>query len=281
LTLEDISPVSSAINTPTSGSANSSLKARSINNTSTSNSSLKKRFGFGGNLSRENSKTDADSKVGALWRTLSKGASNASVADRPISRDRPTVLGAFPFESPQQASAQPRKKRRSSLSDLKDLQIGSATPVMTPGRPDFTSLPSYDRENSPSIRNTAIEKPFSNPKEEVVITERKLVSKADAPASPRKSKIPGPEKPAEKQDVLVKKLKMLDELYKEVNAENEALYERFNLELDKMMKAVKSSKIEQELMSRLQQCQDELAKCKKENANLKRENVGLKARANP
>src|SRR5690242_1392915 len=150
----------------------------------TSNTSLRRRFGFG-NLSRENSKTENESKVSMLWRSLSKnshsqenfsastskggsqsvGRSNSidngrHSPKRPSSRDRPTVLGAFQHDSsgsktnrsflgtigeipPSRLAVpvQPRRKRRSSLSDLKELQFVDDAPAwssQTPRRPDST-----------------------------------------------------------------------------------------------------------------------------------------------
>ncbi|KAL9079249.1 MAG: hypothetical protein Q9157_001867 [Trypethelium eluteriae] len=141
---------------------------------SSNTSSLRKRFGLS-TLSRENSKSEQESKGGSVWRTLSKtGRSNVnqpatlprgslirsqstdervrtSPPRRPPSRDRPTVLGAFSFEdplhnrspfmpgsplgtigetsSPTPGNASgPRKKRRSSLSDLKTLQEAKESP---------------------------------------------------------------------------------------------------------------------------------------------------------
>ncbi|KAJ4989141.1 RhoGEF domain-containing protein [Stagonosporopsis vannaccii] len=149
-----------------------------------SNTSLRRRFGFG-NLSRENSKSENESKVSLLWRSLSKNSHSqenfsASVSKagsqsvgrsnsidngrhspkRPSSRDRPTVLGAFQHDSsgsqtnrsflgtigeipPSRLAVpvQPRKKRRSSLSDLKELQFVDDAPAwssQTPRRPDST-----------------------------------------------------------------------------------------------------------------------------------------------
>ncbi|KAF9694428.1 hypothetical protein EKO04_007358 [Ascochyta lentis] len=166
--------------TPNYGSIDAKGRANaggSIN----SNTSLRRRFGFG-NLSRENSKSENESKVSSLWRSLSKnshsqenfsasvsksvGRSNSIDAGRhspkrPSSRDRPTVLGAFQYESGSQTNrsflgtigevppatsklavpTQPRKKRRSSLSDLKELQFADDAPSwssQTPRRPDST-----------------------------------------------------------------------------------------------------------------------------------------------
>ena len=172
--------------TPNYGSMDSKSRyaaAGSLN----SNTSLRRRFGFG-TLTRENSKSENESKVGSLWRSLSKnshgtdlqspsmgkagpghlGRSNSIDAaarlspKRPSSRDRPTVLGAFTFENANSNSnsnsnsnangrsfvgnlgtigevppttGPPRKKRRSSLSDLKTLQDADDVPEWSPQTP--------------------------------------------------------------------------------------------------------------------------------------------------
>ena len=75
------------------------------------------------------------------------------------------------------------------------------------------------------------------------------------------------------------KARKLDELYKESNAENEALYARFNDELAKILKNVKSSPDSgvEVLKKKLTEAQEEAAKGKREVARLKREVVGLRA----
>ena len=73
------------------------------------------------------------------------------------------------------------------------------------------------------------------------------------------------------------KCKKLDELYREANGENEALYARFNDELGRILKAVKSGEGVEELKKKLKENQEEAAKLKRENGRLKRENVGLRA----
>lgn len=143
-------------------------------------SSLRRRFAD--TLLRSNSKTDSDNRP-FMWRTLSKNSRSVATGEtitpsslskaslnrsksiespsrRPISRDRPTVLGAFderpssshepiPRLSPIGASPPPddsaspskssKKKRRSSLSDLKALMaaatLGESSPLgpISPG----------------------------------------------------------------------------------------------------------------------------------------------------
>ena len=74
-----------------------------------------------------------------------------------------------------------------------------------------------------------------------------------------------------------KKARKLDELYREANAENEALYERFNDELGKILGKVKKGEGLEETRSKLKEAQEEVAKFKKENGRLKREVVGLRS----
>ena len=74
-----------------------------------------------------------------------------------------------------------------------------------------------------------------------------------------------------------KKARKLDELYREANAENEALYERFNDELGKILGKVKRGEGVDETRSQLKEAQEEVARLKKENGRLKREVVGLRS----
>ena len=74
-----------------------------------------------------------------------------------------------------------------------------------------------------------------------------------------------------------KKARKLDELYREANAENEALYERFNDELGKILGKVKRGEGVDETRNKLKEAQEEVARLKKENARLKREVVSLRS----
>ncbi len=234
--------------TPINGSMNSQ-RARSINTGSLSSnaSSLRKRFGFG-TLSRENSRNETESRVGSVWRTLSKNTKVTSDGDsrpgsmskaslmrskstdtdarvtaprRPVSRDRPTIQSAFSSEDQMFrpgsghnnisnlstigeapiGAVSPRKKRRSSLSDLKSAQDRSVAPswaplqprkpvnvqqpVQRPGSSPRTPSPtktlaggSPNRFGSPSrkeksplmSRNTLTERAVNRRSDEVVIT---------------------------------------------------------------------------------------------------------------
>ncbi|KAF4632107.1 hypothetical protein G7Y89_g6022 [Cudoniella acicularis] len=74
------------------------------------------------------------------------------------------------------------------------------------------------------------------------------------------------------------KVKGLDQLYKESSAENELLYEKFNGELGKIVKALrgKGKEEKEELVTKLKEGSEETAKMKKENARLKREILTLR-----
>lgn len=74
-----------------------------------------------------------------------------------------------------------------------------------------------------------------------------------------------------------RKARKLDELYREANAENEALYERFNDELGKILGKVRKGEGVEEMKSKMKEAQDEVVKLKKDNARLKREAVGLRS----
>ncbi|KAF1919737.1 hypothetical protein BDU57DRAFT_151175 [Ampelomyces quisqualis] len=481
----------SGLNTPNYGSVDS--KGRSIAGSINSNTSLRKRFGFG-TLTRENSKSESESKVGSLWRSLSKnshgtdsqppslskagvpslGRSNSTDTGRmspkrPSSRDRPTVLGAFNFENGNAAAPSrsfvgalgtigevpptagpPRKKRRSSLSDLKTLQDANDVPTwspQTPRRPESavrdsrqsssaeprtpsrttpstikhaSAIPTPTRlgspirkENSPgnvldranigrpksltakpeskdevtiksysatkrrsergqsvsgipSLRPTASgglsERPGSGNTVKMPPTRSPAKTGAPSTSQPKRLRMQSPQKLRERlqnqqrdidsasQDLqnelsaighelnarstprlttqssappstaspgqptflesrmatLEKQLKItletlttrtnsiaqdvgsslqvsearakhLDQLYRDMNAENEALYARFNEELEKVASSSHKGKVDEEVQRRLKVSEEEAARLRKENARLKREVAGLKA----
>lgn len=72
-------------------------------------------------------------------------------------------------------------------------------------------------------------------------------------------------------------MKKLDELYREASAENEALYERFNSELGRITKEVRTGKGEAALKTQLKEALEDAARVKKDNMRLKREVNGLRA----
>jgi len=74
-----------------------------------------------------------------------------------------------------------------------------------------------------------------------------------------------------------KKVRKLNELYKEANAENEVLYERFNDELRKVLGKIRKGEGVEEMRKQLGEAQDEVGRLKAENAKLKGDIVGLKS----
>ena len=74
-----------------------------------------------------------------------------------------------------------------------------------------------------------------------------------------------------------RKSRKLDDLYKESNAENEALYDRFNDELGKILSKVKGGEGVEELKKKVKEGEQEQQRLRKENARLKREAVGLRS----
>lgn len=74
-----------------------------------------------------------------------------------------------------------------------------------------------------------------------------------------------------------KRAKKLDELYREASAENEALYDRFNTELSKIVNDARLGSADEALKSQLSEALEEMSRVKKENFRLKREVGGLRA----
>ncbi|KAI0890271.1 uncharacterized protein GGS22DRAFT_11264 [Annulohypoxylon maeteangense] len=74
------------------------------------------------------------------------------------------------------------------------------------------------------------------------------------------------------------KVKTIDQLFKEATAENEILYEKFNSELGKIVKALKGKGRDdkEEIMTRMRDYSEETARVKRENAKLRREMASLR-----
>lgn len=183
---------------PMYGSVDSKSRAGAAGSL-TSNTSLRKRFGFG-NLTRENSKSEAESKVGSIWRSLSKNnhgtdsstiKGNASVNSlgrsnsidagttltpkRPNSRDRPTILGAFSFEGTLNG---PSPTSRSYLG----APLGTVEEVPKP-------RPGIHRRRS-SLNDLKIEKPADNVVVWAPQTPRPERRKRDSIEEPQTPKTP-------------------------------------------------------------------------------------------
>ncbi|KAK7514494.1 uncharacterized protein IWZ02DRAFT_188433 [Phyllosticta citriasiana] len=219
-------PMSSGSEQASQGSTNSRYSGK-IAGSLNSNTSLKKRFGFGNYLHRENSKSDLESKVSHVWRTLSKSGRNADgqassmskatplvrshstdqdtrlSPKRPGSRDRPTVLGAFAFADETsgrtlatigETRESPKKKRRSSLSDLLDLQASQeSSPSWSPKAARKPNLGDSGIPTTPSpTRRTGIPTSSSS-RLSMPAAKRDMPSPAANSALPRPRTLPGPE----------------------------------------------------------------------------------------
>lgn len=74
------------------------------------------------------------------------------------------------------------------------------------------------------------------------------------------------------------KVRAIDKLYRESTAENELLYEKFNSELGRIVRALKNKSGEKEdLMMKMKEASEETARAKKDNARLRREMASLRA----
>ena len=219
----------------TSIASDSLRRNRSVNTGSLSSnaSSLRRKFGFG-TLSRENSKSEAESKVTSVWRTLSKNTKSPSEINsqpgslskgtllrsrstdtdtrmlpplRPGSKDRPTGSDSTPNDEP---SSRPgsshrslavlstigevtptkpmvltKKKRRSSLSDLK-------LPVDSPSLSSWmTSSPSQLRTPTKYQHTGGHVK--QSPRDQTAIPESS-VAKSNASPNPAKNRFGSPER---------------------------------------------------------------------------------------
>lgn len=220
------------------GSASNSLKRNGSFKTgslSSNASSLGRRFGFGRG---HDNRSDTDSKVASVWRTLSKTAKVVSDSQpqsnnlpktslvrsrstdtdtrmlppsRPVSRDLPplpspsasdeyrsrpgsshlsfTTLSTIGEATPSKPAVLPKKKRRSSLSDLKPLndplsmsawwsiqprqtnvslqkaeQVKTLPRTPSPSKSSFTGHENWNSsQTSPSLQRTALPQRFGSP----------------------------------------------------------------------------------------------------------------------
>jgi hypothetical protein len=284
--------------------------------------------------------------------SLNRSRSIESPNRRPASRDRPTVMGAFderpsssqdPVNRLSTIGASPppdekdnakslKKKRRSSLSDLKSLMAqatlrgsspsslssniptlrgrapSASRPTSSPGKPSPQKLrlqsPAKLRErlqNEAKAINEAeasLQNELSKIGEEMAKLNASFSSptrsadlrKLTAAISALESRIPDIVKDLNCRNDAIKsdleksfqasefKVKGLDQLYKESSAENELLYEKFNAELGKIVRALrgKGKEDKEELVAKVKEGSEETARVKKENARLKREMVALR-----
>ncbi|GES59856.1 hypothetical protein ATETN484_0004018700 [Aspergillus terreus] len=230
-------------------------------------SSFRKRFGF--SLHRENSKQEGES--------LKERAVPVNGADvkRPQSSSGSQRPQKLRMQSPQKLRDRLQSEKRVQglaqlgLKDELDL-IGEELRSLKINPQSLRAAGQSSEslgESSSSATNAALLSRVHN-----------LELKFDAIAGEFHGRTSAIEKDLESSLVVSeKRAKKLDELYREASAENEALYDRFNLELNKIAKEVRSGNAEDALKAQLSSALEEIGRLKKENFRLKREVGGLRA----
>jgi hypothetical protein len=78
-------------------------------------------------------------------------------------------------------------------------------------------------------------------------------------------------KAPQSEDRLKAQIQALDAVNRELSAENDVLYSRFNEELAKVLRSVKAGKVEEEWKKRVREAEEEAGRLRRENAKLRRE----------
>ncbi|KAG8628228.1 hypothetical protein KVT40_004101 [Elsinoe batatas] len=215
-------------------------RSKSVNTGSlnSNTSSLRRKFGFGASVSRENSKSEQESKVGSVWRSLSKNKHGSEPSTprgtiqrtkstdsdsrppirRPASSDRPATLGSFAFERPasqdssyllgsplstigENTAGTPAtgQAKKKRRSSLSDLSI-LQSPRSSPVRtPASTRLPQVEGSQRESSSPTRMSSPTRNPpRSRLPSSFRKENSPAVLP--PPKSILPRPRATSKQPD---------------------------------------------------------------------------------
>ena len=235
-----------------------------------------------GNLTErpQNIMSDDTVVVKDLWsakahnKTISQ--SNIPVPKGSLRGNTPTSTPTRPTSSPQKVS--PQKLRLQSPQKLRERLQNEAKAINAAEASLQSELSKIGEEmarlnvgrtthcNSAEIQNLSESVKALESRIPVVIkdlTSRNQTIKEDLEASLQASEY---------------KVKGLDQLHKEASAENELLYEKFNGELGKIVKALKGKGKEdkEDLVVKMKEATEETAKWKKENARLRREIVTLK-----
>jgi hypothetical protein len=234
-----------------------------------------------GNLTERplNIASTSDVIIKDLWATSTTPKGHAKTAS--LSTNIPTLRGRAPSisrpttspgkSSPQKLRLQsPQKLRERLQNEAKAIneaeaslqnelsKIGEEMAKLTAGSHLSSALRSVDIDKLSQAM-----KAFESKIPEVVkdLTVRNEAIKTDLEKSLQASEF---------------KVKGLDQLYKEASAENELLYEKFNGELGRIVKALKGKGEKEELVQKVKDSTEEAAKIKKENARLKREVLTLR-----
>ncbi|KAG2416472.1 hypothetical protein HFD88_007687 [Aspergillus terreus] len=230
-------------------------------------SSFRKRFGF--SLHRENSKLEGESL-----------------------KERAVPVNGADVKRPQSSSGsqRPQKLRMQSPQKLRDRlqsekRVQGLAQLGLKGELDLIGEELRSLKINPQSLRAAGQSSESLGESSSSATNAALLSrvhnlelKFDAIAGEFHGRTSAIEKDLESSLVVSeKRAKKLDELYREASAENEALYDRFNLELNKIAKEVRSGNAEDALKAQLSSALEEIGRLKKENFRLKREVGGLRA----
>lgn len=196
----------------------------------------------------------------------------------PSSSRSPTKIGAPSASPPKRLRMQsPQKLRERLQNQQKDIETASqelqnelsaighelnakSTPRLTTQSSAPPTLSGAGPSKSPEPRVAALEKQIKTMLES-------LSARTSGIANDVSSSL----------QVSEARCKHLDQLYRDMNAENEALYARFNEELEKVTSSARKGKAAEEVERRLKASEEEAARLRKENARLKREVAGLKA----
>lgn len=202
-------------------------------------------------------------------------AVNGSDSKRPQSSSSPQKTQKLRMQSPQKLRDRVQHEKRSQATS----QIGMRDELRALGDELQGLRLSPTKQSSPerSIGNTDSPKP-SVTRFSLEARLRSLEGRFDNFAGEYDGRTSALERDLESSLIVSeKRVKKLDELYREASAENEALYDRFNSELSKISKDVRTGNGEEALQSQLGNAMGEIARLKKENLRLKREVGGLRA----
>ncbi|PLB42070.1 putative Rho guanyl nucleotide exchange factor [Aspergillus candidus] len=221
-------------------------------------------------------------------RATSIPARNPGLKERPVPVNgsdvkRPTSSLSSP-PKPQKLRMQSPQKLRDRLQSEKRAQnlaqLGLKDELDLIGE-ELQSLKLASSQPGKSMRSSPehLGEPFAPQSNTALITRmRNLETKFDAFSGEFHGRTSSIERDLESTLVVSeKRVKKLDELYREASAENEALYDRFNSELSKVAKDARSGNVDDALSSQLSAALEEVGRLKKENFRLKREVGGLRA----
>ena len=215
--------------------------------------------------SKTHSKTLSTSNIPTLKPSRSAGTSGGSESPtRPTSSPTKSSGGKLRLQSPQKL-----RERLQTEKQAVDEVDASLRSELSKIAEDMARVNSGlgARSNTVDLRKVAasvraLEERVPQAMRE--LAERQSAVQAEVEAALRASEV---------------KVKAIDQLYKEATAENELLYEKFNTELGKIVKALKGKGREdkEELVARLREMSEETARAKKENGRLRREMASLRA----